>query len=280
MEDGKSILDRIRRASSFGSKGKSETADGLSAHQIAARFIEMNSDDNSEKADVPAEVAKPNDPFADMVKMVDLTFDDNGAVVQAEVPNPLGEIVLGTKGELDGGGDFKFKMPKANFTGYTTYIDTNANVSIGSNPLYTNTGRKPAPKAKPMPKYRDNPDEVAQNKSKSQDQSYDEQIVYHVDMLGQYCHVRGYEHPKLVKWLASGPLEKIIAETAEKLKPEPVNNDEEIVVNFNELVDTLAKNEIKSLMGDFNPEVHVDMYKQTFDKYLKIVQSHNRKEHE
>lgn len=89
---------------------------------------------------------------------------------------------------------------------------------------------------------------------------------------------KGFPFEYVQKLFPQTNFEDMIAEAAEKLRPEPVNSIEEIVINFNELADTLAKNEIKAQHVEFFPDVHLNLYNQLYPKYLKLVKSFDRKQ--
>ncbi len=81
---------------------------------------------------------------------------------------------------------------------------------------------------------------------------------------------------KLQQWIGTTEINKIIEETAKGMAPEPVNNDEEIVINYNELADTLSKNAIKAIHKDFFPDIHLNLYNRFMGEYLSVILQHKR----
>lgn len=62
-------------------------------------------------------------------------------------------------------------------------------------------------------------------------------------------------------------------------EPDPVNNEEEVLVNFTELADTLAQNELTIKHGKFDEtnEEHINEYIQLTEKYENIIKNNKRK---
>lgn len=56
----------------------------------------------------------------------------------------------------------------------------------------------------------------------------------------------------------------------------PVNNEEEILVNFNELADCLTIEKLKEIHGEYNEESMLEEYTELLEKYKKIVLKNGR----
>lgn len=62
-----------------------------------------------------------------------------------------------------------------------------------------------------------------------------------------------------------------------KKKVEEVNDTEEVIINFNELADTFAKEKLKEKYGEYNPETMIDEWNDLTKDYSEIILKHKRK---
>lgn len=170
------------------------------------------------------------------------------------------------------------------FTGTTATITSGAQISSGVynnieqeslRKYFMNTEKEqvnPAKKVKVQAKTYVSP------KSPERDRDDNDDIRYYINKILSINKEVTVE--KLHKWFGKDYLQEIIEEKVSKLTPEPVVEGEEIVVNFNELADDIAKFIIKQTNKEFLPDVHLNQYNDLVTKVLGLINKNNRKNNE
>lgn len=99
-------------------------------------------------------------------------------------------------------------------------------------------------------------------------------------LVGQIMNIRELTIDDLRRFVGPEIVDTILAKEALKLKPEPVNCAEEIVINYNELADFLVRQAIKDKEGEFIPGKHNSWYKELLKQYMSIILEHKRGNYE